>query len=82
MICGRVDDVDFNELVSLLKVYKKARCDKECKEHQWRVNNDANYKCCDDCDLADYEQGFCAIDELLEDIDKFRRANNAIQNRR
>ena len=73
------DDLSIKMLILLLEEYKKVRCNKERAEHQWRVDYDAEYKCCNDCALADYEQGFCAIDELLEDIDKFRRAESAIQ---
>ena len=75
------DSVNFIKLVSLLKAYKKARCTQTKEEQKCWAFLGKSYNYCNDCALADYEQGFCAIDELLEDIDKFRRADNAIQER-
>ena len=79
IVIKKDDSVNFNKLVLLLKAYKKARCTQTKKEQKCWAFLGESYNYCNDCALADYEQGFCAIDELLEDIDKFRRDGNAIQ---
>lgn len=58
-------DAHIDQLVSLLTMYKKKRCHIE----QMQPFSDSK-RLCDYCALADYEQGFCAIDELLADIEK------------